>query len=217
MTGHSAPLVGEIVIHKFLAGALETVVALFQGEQRRIADDDGGVCAVQHGVQVSSQGQERNLRIAPHVKEDARINQRGAAGGVRSHRSHCGQRLRGAADQQQRAHSVLGGNGAAGQYAQIGIDGQRGDRNQADVRPSRGQAIGAFGRRHPLNAIAAAKFCVERRVFEVPHKGGRVQKADRGDAQTRILLVFHVLRVPTPGIRASVSKNTASRLRPIPI
>ncbi len=131
------PLLGQIVIDQFLAGALEAVGAFFQSHQGGVADKDGGVGALQHGVQVGGQGQKGHPGVAPVVEEDAGVGQGGAAGRVGGHRAQGGERLAGAADQQQRAHAPLGGDGAAGQDAQAGGGGQGGDGDQADVGRAR--------------------------------------------------------------------------------
>ena len=80
--GEGVPLLGQVVIDEFFAGALEAVDALFKGEQGGVADEDGGVGFLKHDVEIGSRGQEGNVRIAPLVKEDAGVGQRGAAGRV---------------------------------------------------------------------------------------------------------------------------------------
>ncbi len=98
---------GQVVVGQLFAGALEAVGAFFQGQQGGVADDDGGVGAVEHRVQVGLEGQERDSRIAPLVEENASVGDGGAAGGVGGHGAQGRKRLCGAAYQQQRAHAVL--------------------------------------------------------------------------------------------------------------
>jgi hypothetical protein len=80
--GEGVPLFGEVVVDELFAGALEAVGALFEGEQGGVADEDGGVGVVEHGVEVGGEGEEGDVGIAPLVKEDAGVGDGGAAGGV---------------------------------------------------------------------------------------------------------------------------------------
>jgi len=117
------PLLGEVVVDEFFAGAFEAVGALFKGEQGGIADEDGGVGLVEHGVEVGGVGQERDLGIAPVVKEDAGVGDGGAAGGVGGDGAELGEGLVGAADEEQGTDAALGGDGAAGEDAEGGVGG----------------------------------------------------------------------------------------------
>lgn len=98
---------GQIVVDQLLAGTLEAVGTLFEGEQGGVADDNGGVGAVKHEIKVGVVGNEGNFRIAPLVEEDAGVGKGGAAGGIGGHRADGGEGLGSAADQEQRAHTVL--------------------------------------------------------------------------------------------------------------
>ena len=91
--GQHLPLRGQIAIHKLLARPLHAVESLFERQQRRIADQNGGVGALQHQVQIGSHGHKLDPRIAPLVEEDVRVSNRGAAGGVGGHRLQIGERL----------------------------------------------------------------------------------------------------------------------------
>ena len=105
--GECVPLLGEIVIDQFFAGSLETIGALFQSQQSWIADDDRGVGSIEHGVEIGGHREERHVRVAPFVKEDAGVSQGGAAGGIRGNAAQISERPAGAPHQQQRAHASL--------------------------------------------------------------------------------------------------------------
>ena len=178
------PLLGQIVVNQFLAGALEAVGAFFQGHQGGVADDDSGVGALQHGVQVGGHGQKGHLGVVPVVEEDAGVGQGGAAGHVRGHRAQGSQRLAGSPDQQQRPDPALGGDHATRQNAQAGMGGQGGDGDQADVGRARREPVGALGRKHAINLIALGERSFEWRMLEIPHQRRGIEKTDGGDAQT---------------------------------
>jgi hypothetical protein len=182
--GEGAPLVGQVVVDELFAGALEAVGAFFEGKEGGVADDDGGVGLVEHGVEVGGHGQEWNGGIAPLVEEDAGVGDGGAAGGVGGDGAEGREGLAGAADQEQGADTALGGDGAAGQNAEAGGGGEGGDGDEADVGGSGGEASGAFGGRHAVDLIAEASWLVEGRMFEVPHEGRGIEEVDGGDAQT---------------------------------
>src|ERR1035438_10174421 len=69
-SGEGAPFFRQIVIDKFFARALEAVGAFFQGQEGWVADENGRVRKVEHGVEVGGRGLERNSWIAPLVEED---------------------------------------------------------------------------------------------------------------------------------------------------
>jgi hypothetical protein len=181
--GEGVPLLGQVVVDQLFAGALEAVGALFEGQQGGVADEDGGVGAFEHGVEIGGR--------AGKGRRDCPSGERGCGRGpgwcgwrCRRPRSAGMEPLAGAANQQQGAHAALGGDGAAGQNAQAGGGGQSGDGDEADVGRARSQARGALGGRHAIDLIAEGELGIERRVLEVPHQGRGVEKADGGDAQT---------------------------------
>ena len=127
------PLFGEIVVDEFFAGALEAVGALFESQQGGVADEDGGVGAVEHGVEVGGHGEERDVRIAPLMKEDARVGQGGAAGGVGGDGAEGWKGWLARRTSSSERTRCFGGDGAAGQDAQRRVGGEGGDGNEADV------------------------------------------------------------------------------------
>ena len=189
--GDRLPFLGEIVVDKRFAGALEAVGALFQGQQGRVANHDGCVCAVEHTVQVGGHGNEGNLRIAPLMEEDSGVGYGGAAGNVGGDGAERGQRLRSAPDEQQRAHTALRGDGAARKNAKRGIGGQGGNGNEADIGGAVCEALRALRRSHPVNAVAASEIPIQGRVLEIPHERCGIEKADGRDAQALFCLLTH--------------------------
>jgi len=136
-------------------------------------------------------GQERDVRVAPVVKEDAGVGDGGAAGGVGCDGKELGEGLRGASDEEQGTDAALGGDGAAGQDAEVGVGGKGGDGDEADVGTlgiggASGEAGGAFRGGHAFDLIAEGEWVAEGRVFEVPHEGSGVEKVDGGDAETGV-------------------------------
>ena len=65
--GEGAPLLGEIVVDQLFAGALEAVGALFEGQQGGVADEDGGVGAFEHGVEIGGMRAGRDTSGLPHL------------------------------------------------------------------------------------------------------------------------------------------------------
>jgi len=118
------------------------------------------------------------------AEEDASVGQRGAAGCVGSYRAKRLERLAGATDQEEGTHASLGCDGASGQNAQAGSGSQGGDRDQADVRRARGQAVGALCGAHAVDLVAKGERGVEGRMFKVPHQRRGIEKANGGDSQT---------------------------------
>ena len=119
------------MVDELFTGALEAVGAFFEGEQGGIADENGGVGFLEHGVEVGCLGQERDGGVAPFVEEDAGVGEGGAAGCVGGYGAQSGERLRSAADEEQRANAGLGGDGAAGKDAKAGSGGEGGGGDQA--------------------------------------------------------------------------------------
>ena len=142
------------MVDQLFAGALEAVSAFFQGQQGGVADEDGGVGSLEHGVEVGRAGQEGDGRVAPLVEEDARVGEGGAAGGVGGDGAQGGERPAGVTDQKQRAHAALGGDGAAGQDAQARCGGESRNGHKADVGLAGGEARGALRGRHAVDPIA---------------------------------------------------------------
>jgi hypothetical protein len=181
------------VVDEFFAGAQEAVDLLFEGEQGWVADEDGGVGLCEHGVEVSGRGKEWDRRIAPLVKEDAGVGERGAAGGVGGDAAQGGKRLSGAADQQQGADPAFGSDGAAGQDFETGCGGEGCDGDEAYIGGSGGKVGSALGGGHAVSLIAEGEWGGEWRVLEVPHEGRGVEEVDGGYAQAGMGSWVHAL------------------------
>jgi hypothetical protein len=119
------------------------------------------------------------------VEEDACVGDGSAGGGVGSYGAEGGERLGGAADEEQRAHTAFGGDGAAGEDAEGGVVSERGNGDKADVGLSRSKAGGTLGGGGAFDLVAEGERGVEWRVFEVPHEWSWIEEVDGGDAQTR--------------------------------
>jgi len=181
--GEIAPLFGEIVVDEFFAGALEAVGAFFEGHESGVADEDGGVSMVEHGIEIGGHGDEGNVGIPPFVKENARVGDGGAARGVGGDAAQFGERLRGAAHEDKRAYGVLRRDGAAGKDLQAGSGGEGCDGYEADVGGAGCKLVGALRGEHQVDLITLGKFVGERWMFEIPHEGCGIEETDCGDAE----------------------------------
>jgi hypothetical protein len=177
------PLSSEVVVDELFAGAFEAVGALLESQQSRIADEDGGVGSLEHGIEVGNRGQEGHVGVAPLTKKNAGVGQGGATGHVGGHGAQGMEPLGSAANQQQGTHTALGGDGASGQDSQAGRGGQSGDGDEANVRCARGQMGGALRGQHSVDLVAEGERVLQGRVLEVPHEGRGVEKTDGGNTQ----------------------------------
>ena len=187
-SGEGDPLGGEVVVDEFFAGALEAGFAVFEGEESGVSDEDGGVVVGEHGVEVGCVGDEGCFGVPPLAEEDLGVGEGGLGAGVGGDGADVGERLGGAADEQDGADACAGSDGAAGDEAEVGVGGQGGDGDEADVGgvgrvDGVFEARGAFCGHHVVAGIAAGELCVEGWVFEVPHEGCGIEEAYGGDAQ----------------------------------
>ena len=83
-------------------------------------------------------------------------------------------------DELDGADAVERGDGAAGDNGEIGRE--RGDGDEAEVGAAGEELVGAERGLGVVKAVALGEFCGERRVLEVPHERGGVEKVDGGDA-----------------------------------
>lgn len=87
--GERAPFFGEVVIEELFAGAFVAVSAFFEGHESGVADEDGGVGAIEHGIEVCSHRNKWHIGVSPFVKENAGVGDGGAACGVGCDTAQC--------------------------------------------------------------------------------------------------------------------------------
>ena len=80
--GELAPLVGEVEVEKLFAGAALAGFAVFKGEERGIADEEGRVGYAEHGFEVGRVLDEGGLNLPEAGEEDAGIGGGGAGGRI---------------------------------------------------------------------------------------------------------------------------------------
>src|SRR5579872_7049456 len=117
-SGELVPLVGEIEVEEALAGAALPGVAIFEGEERGITDEEGGVGHAQHGVKIGRMRKEAGLHLPETRKEDAGVSGGGAGSGVEGDAPDAFDPVRMADDEDDRAHAISRGNGAAGDHGE---------------------------------------------------------------------------------------------------
>lgn len=87
-------------------------------------------------------------------------------------------------DENQRTDVMFGGDGGAGEGLQCWICGEGSDGDESDVGSAASECIGTCGGKHPIELVALEQRAGKRRVCEVPHERGWIEKADGGDASS---------------------------------
>ena len=129
-TGAGAPFVSEVEPLTGADGFFDGFPG-FEGEQSRIADEDGRVGLLQHGDGVGRGGEERGMSLEKFAEENFGVGERAARGGVGGDRFYCGERVWGFDDELDGADFIERRDGAAGDDGEI--RGERGDRNKAEI------------------------------------------------------------------------------------
>jgi hypothetical protein len=120
--------VGEVVPFARADGSFD-LIAGFKGEERRIADEDGGVGLVQHGNGIGWCWKEGGVGIEEFAEEDLGVGERAAGGGVGGDGFYCAEDMGFLNDELDGADFVQGRDGAAGDDGEVRRE--RGDRDQA--------------------------------------------------------------------------------------
>src|SRR6185437_8367906 len=173
LTAKEAPLLCEI------PGVIPRAVHF----QRWITDEQCRVMARQHRVQLWAGLIKSDILTEMFRKQHLNQRRRGARRAVDSNASHPLKRA--LADQQDGAHSCVAGNRDAGQDAQIGNGGIRGNRDDSDIGVPAGEQIGAARRNRVLDFEIIAQRIRVWLMLKIPHQWSCIQKADGGDAQAR--------------------------------
>ncbi len=175
--GAGVPLVGEVVPG---AGADSVdgldVGAVFESEESRVADEDGGVVIAEHGDGIGGRGDEGGVGVEEFAKEDAGVSEGAAGGGVGGDGADGGEGAFCFDDELDGADFVEGGDGAAGDDGEVGGEGCDGDK--AEVGATAEELFSAEGRQGVVKVVALGECGGEGRVIEVPHEGCGVEEVD---------------------------------------
>jgi len=173
--GSGVPLVGEV---EPLAGAdgVFDLLAMFEGEERGVADEEGGVGLAKHGDGVGRRGEEGGVGAEEMAEEDLGVNAGAAGCGVGGDDAEGLEGVGLLDDELDRAHAGERGDGAAGNDGERRRQGSDGD--EAEVGTSGEKLVGAKRRKSVVELVALGECGGERGVLEVPHEGSRVEEAD---------------------------------------
>ena len=168
------------------------LIALFKRQQRRIANEDRCIGALQHRVKIGRHGHKRNLRIAPFVKHHARVGKRRrlavSAATERSLLGDCLARCTRISERTLPFEAIVhpGRIRSPGVVAReaMGI-------SPMSARPSASRAAHSAGVMRSSD-VAFCQRLIERRMFKVPHQRRGIEKSNRRNPQTRVLLVLHI-------------------------
>ena len=138
--GSDVPLVGEVVPLARADGSFD-LIAGFEGKERRIADEDGGVCLVQHGDGIGWRGNEGGAGIEEFAEEDLGVGERAAGGSVGGDGFYCAEGMGFLNDELDGADFVQGGDRTAGDDGEVRRE--RGDGDQAEVGAGAEELVGA--------------------------------------------------------------------------
>lgn len=183
-SGKVVPLMGEVEVEKLFAAPPLAGFAVFEGEEGRIADEEGCIGVLQHGFEVGSVFHEGGLDLPEAREEDARVGGRSAGRTVQSDATDAVNAIGMADDEDDGAHAILRGDGAAGNHAEQGCQGEGGDGDEADVGGSGSQFRGAFRGSIGGELVALAEARAVRLMLEAPHQGGGIEKVNGRNAET---------------------------------
>ena len=178
--GAGVPLVSEVEPGAGADGLLDLGLML-AGEEGGVADDEGGVGALEHGDRIGGVGQEVGAVHGELAKEKLRIGDRTAGGGVDGDGA---EGLEGEwllDEEDDGADVVERGDGAAGDDGER--RGEGGDGDEAEVGLTGEELLSAKRWLGVVDGVTGGEVGVVRRVFEVPHERGGVEEVDGGDAE----------------------------------
>ena len=171
------PLVGEID-PETRADHLLDLVAGFECQQSRIADEQGGIGLLEHGDGVRGILDEGGVCAEKLAEEDLGICEGAARGGVGCDGANVFEGVGLFDDELDGADAVERGDGAAGDDREIGC--KRSDRDEAQVGAAAEKLVGAEGGFGVMKAVVLGEICREGRMLEVPHERGWIEKVDGG-------------------------------------
>lgn len=182
-TGEAAPFFGEIDVEEGFAGALVAGFAVFEGEERGVADEECGIGCIEHGIEIGGVRFEGRVGFPEVVKKNARVCGGGTRGGVEGDAANVAQVAILAGDEEDGADVIAGCDGASGDDEQAGLRGVGGDGDETDVGLAGGEFGGADGGCGPGDLVACSEFLLCWWVLEVPHERGGVEEGDGSNAE----------------------------------
>ncbi len=161
-SGEVVPLVGEVEVEKLFAGAALARMTVFKGEERGIADEEGGVGDLEHGLEVRGMLNELWLDLPEAGEEDFGVDRRRAGGAVERNAADAGDIVGYGAvgiadDQNDGPDAVLRSDNAGRDYGERRREGEGSNGNEADVGFAGSELDGAFGGRVGGEEVAWAK------------------------------------------------------------
>src|SRR5260370_41868152 len=161
------PLAGaDFVFYRF---------AGFEGEEGGIADEDGGVCLLQHGDGVGCGGEEGGVGVVEFAEQDFGVGEGAAGGGVGGDGADGAEGVRRFRvgrfnDELDGADFVERGDGTAGDDGEIGREG--GDGDEAEICAGGEEFVGAERRLSVVESVALGERGGEWRGVPGPPAGG---------------------------------------------
>ena len=178
--GAGAPLVGEVKPLAWPDGGFD-LFARFEGKEGGVADEDGGVCVLQHGDGIGCGGEERGVGVEEFAEEDLGVGERTARGCVGSDGFYCAEGVGRFNDELDGADFAERRDGAAGDDGEVRRKG--GDGDEAKVGAGGEDLVGAQRGLGVVEGVALGESGGQGRVFEVPHEGSGVEEVDGGDTK----------------------------------
>jgi len=176
------------LVDQFFAGALEVIGALLKSQQGRVADEDGGVSPLEHGVQVGGHGKEstsgfaqwrRRMRAWAKVVRLAvsAATERRAASGCEAWRTSNRERTCPLEAMTQPAERAAGWQPV-----------RRWDQPMSPcLRPDDQRTRMAYA----VDLVTKGERGIQRRVLKVPHERRGIEEADGCDTQMRLRCGIH--------------------------
>ena len=149
--GAGAPFVGEVEPFTSAEGGFDLLTG-FQCEEGGVADEDGGVCALQHGDRIGRGGDEGGVGVEEFAEENLGVGEGTAGGCVGCNGFNCGEGMRGFDDELDGSDFVERGDGAAGNNGELRREGCDGD--EAEVGASSEEFVCAARRKCVMEGVA---------------------------------------------------------------
>jgi hypothetical protein len=176
--GVGMPEVGDVVPDEGTGVGFD-LVAVFESQQRGIADEESGVVCAKHGDGVSGCGFKRRGVVVEVLEEKLGIGCGAAGGGVGGDGADLVEGT--LCEELDGAHAGERGDGAAGDDEEVRGEGGNGD--EAEVSLTGEQLAGTGGGLGEVELVALGEDEGVRRVVEVPHEGRGVEEVDGGYAE----------------------------------
>ena len=157
------------------------LLAGFESQERRVADENGCVGLLQHRDGIGWTGNKRGTCANKLAEEDLSVGEGAAGGGVGGDRFYSAESVWGFDDELDGANFVQRSDRAAGDDREIGRE--RGNGDEAEVCASGEKLVGAERGLGVVEGVASGESGGQRWVLEVPHERSGIEEVDGGDAK----------------------------------